>query len=90
MMSWCKMLNYSIKEGRGGGNREGGRNKEVEVLQEEVWAVLISLPGRWAGGRPRVLFPFWGAVGQHFIGLVQCRSREWRHGGMGGGSLVAM
>ena len=26
MMSWCKMLNYSIKEGKGGGNK--GRRQE--------------------------------------------------------------
>lgn len=48
-----------------------------------------SLPGRWAGVRPRPLFPFWGAVGQHFLGLVQCRSREWSHWGIGGGWVVA-
>lgn len=61
----------------------------MEVLEEEVWAELTLLPGRWAGVRSRPLVPFWGTVGQHFIALVPCRSREWSHRGMGGGWVVA-
>lgn len=39
-------------------------------------------PGRGVEVRPRPLFPFWGAVGQHFLRSVQCKSREWSHQGV--------
>ena len=63
-------MGHEVHLGREGA-REGGRSRGVEVWEKEVWAVLTPLPGRWVEVEPRVLFPFWGAVGQHVLGLAQ-------------------